>query len=96
VLTAYQHFCEDNQIKWQRPKTLSVEAFQVKIQTEERINIIISSTTPKSAVVYDLAKYGLRPDEISKITLRDIDLERGELTLRTSKMGLERTLQSKR
>ncbi|OGD55845.1 hypothetical protein A3K78_03960 [Candidatus Bathyarchaeota archaeon RBG_13_52_12] len=39
-----------------------------------------------------MSKYGLRPDEISKITLRDIDLDHGTLSVRTSKMGLERTL----
>ena len=43
-----------------------------------------------------LSKHGLRPDEISKITLRDIDLNSGVLAVRTSKMGLERTLKLKR
>jgi integrase len=35
---------------------------------------------------------GLRPDEISKVLLRDMDLDRRELVVRTSKLGLERTL----
>ena len=35
---------------------------------------------------------GLRPDEISKVILRDLDLDRGEINVRTSKLGLDRTL----
>jgi len=96
LLSLYQHFCKANQIKWEKPKKISENASPIMIPTEERINVIISSATPKYAVVYNLSKYGLRPDEISKITLRDLDLDRGELTVRTSKLGLERTLQLKR
>ena len=35
----------------------------------------------------------MRPDEISKVTLRDIDFERGTLLVNSSKQGLERNLQ---
>jgi integrase len=34
----------------------------------------------------------LRPHEISKIILRDIDLDKRELSVRTSKLGLERII----
>jgi integrase len=95
LLTAYWYFCKANQITWQKPKSLKTAIFPVKISTEERINMIIACATPKYAVVYNLSKYGLRPDEVSKITLRDLDLERGEVNIRTSKMGLERTLHLK-
>ena len=95
LLTAYWHFCKANQITWQKPKSLKTAIFPVKIPTEERINVIIACATPKYALVYNLSKYGLRPDEVSKITLRDLDLERGEVNVRTSKLGLERTLHLK-
>lgn len=37
----------------------------------------------------------MRPDEVSKITLRDIDLQRELLSVRTSKLGAERTIKLK-
>jgi integrase len=74
---------------------LRKEIYPVKIPTEDRINMVISSSTQHFSVMFHLSKYGLRPDEISKIILRDLDLERGELSVRTSKLGLERTLKLK-
>jgi integrase len=88
---AYSHYCKANEIEWIRPR-LNSEAYPVKIPTEQRIDMIISSCTKKYATVFHISKHGLRPDEISKITLRDIDLDRGILTVRTSKLGIERTI----
>jgi integrase len=92
---AYGHYCKANEIDWDRPN-LNNERYPVKVPTEERINLIISSSTPHYSVIFHLSKHGLRPDEISKITLRDVDLERRELVVRTSKLGLERTLRLNR
>jgi len=92
---AYQHYCNANGIVWDRPN-LKNERFPVKVPTEERINMVISSATPKYSTIFHLSKMGLRPDEISKIMLRDLDLERRELVVRTSKLGLERTLRLNR
>jgi integrase len=91
---SYRHYCIANEIKWVKPN-LSLESYPVKVPTEERINLIISTATKKYSTIFQISKYGLRPDEISKITLRDLDLERGELTVKTSKLGLERTLRLK-
>lgn len=88
---AYQHYCDANEIDWIRPN-LKNERFPVKIPTEERINMVISSATSRYATIFHFSKMGLRPDEISKITLRDINLDRRELVVRTSKLGLNRTL----
>ena len=92
---AYQHYCKANGIVWDRPN-LKNERFPVKVPTEERINKVISSATPRYSTIFHLSKMGLRPDEISKIILRDIDLDRRELVVRTSKLGLERTLRLNR
>jgi len=96
LFSACKHYCNSNGIKGERPKSLKNEPYPIKIPTEERINQIISASTPKYSVVYNLSKYGLRPSEISKITLRDLDLAQGKCTVRTSKMGLGRTIQLKR
>jgi len=92
----YQKYCISNRLQWSRPKNLRNETYPIKIPTEERINNIISSATPKYAVVYTLSKYGLRPVEISKVRLRDLDLEKRVINVRTSKMGLSRAIQLKR
>jgi len=92
--SAYVHYCNSNEIEWSRPK-LRNERYPVKVPTEQRIDLIISSATFKYVTVFNLSKYGLRPHEISKITLRDIDLDQGTLTVRTSKLGLERTIKLK-
>jgi integrase len=88
---AYTHYCKSNELDWTRP-VLKSETFPTKVPTEERINMIISSCTKKYATVFHISKHGLRPDEISKITLKDVDLDKGQLMISTSKLGLERTL----
>jgi integrase len=91
LFDSYSHYCRANEIKWDRPR-VKTETYPVKVPTEENIDKVIACTSLKYAAVFHLSKHGLRPDEISKITLRDIDLNSGALSVRTSKMGLERTL----
>jgi len=88
---AYLHYCKINSIEWKRP-ILKTETFPVRIPTEEQIDKIISGASLKYVIVFQLAKKGLRPDEIHKATLRDLDLPRRQLTVRTSKQGSDRTL----
>lgn len=92
---AYQRFCIANNIEYKKPKKLRVEEFVIHVPTETRINMIIACCGWVYSTVYHLSKYGLRPDEISKLTLRNIDLEHGKITVPTSKMGASRTLQLK-
>ncbi|MFC1802334.1 hypothetical protein ACFL0D_00005, partial [Thermoproteota archaeon] len=63
---AYGHYCKANGIDWTRPN-LKNERYPVKVPTEERINLIISSATTRYSTIFHLSKHGLRPDEISKI-----------------------------
>ena len=91
---AYRQYCLANDIDWIRPKLMN-NTYPVKIPTETKIDLIISTATQKYSTIFHISKHGLRPDEISKITLRDLDLERGTLAVRTSKLGLERTLKLK-
>jgi integrase len=67
----------------------------IVVPTEERIDKIISRCSLKDITIFQISKHGLRPDEVSKITLRDIDLQRGLLSVRTSKLGAERTIKLK-
>jgi integrase len=94
LLLAYLHFCNANSIKWTPPR-LKTQSMPITVPTEERIDKIIGRCSLKYATTFQISKHGLRPDEVSKITLRDIDLQRGLLAVRTSKLGAERTIKIK-
>ena len=94
LLFAYLHYCQTNKISW-TPPSFKTKAKPIIVPTEERIDKIISRCSLKYFTIFGLSKHGLRPDEISKITLRDVDLQRGLLTVKTSKLGAERTLKLK-
>jgi integrase len=94
LFDSYGHYCKANEIKWDRPE-IRAEVYPIKVPTEENIAKVIACASLKYAAIFHLSKHGLRPDEISKITLRDLDLSNGFLSVRTSKMGLERTLKLK-
>jgi hypothetical protein len=42
----------------------------VKVPTEEKIDLIISTASLRYSTIFHLSKHGLRPIEISKVTLR--------------------------
>jgi integrase/recombinase XerD len=84
-------YCKANRIDWQCPR-IRARSSPIAVPTEERIDKIISAGNQKWTTIFSISKHGLRPDEVSKITLRDIDLQRGLLTVRTSKLGAARTL----
>jgi len=94
LFDSYSHYCKANEIHWDRPR-VKTEVYPVKVPTEENLDKVIACASLKYATVFHLSKHGLRPDEISKITLRDLDLKSGALSVRTSKMGLDRTLKLK-
>ena len=93
LLTAYSVYCKANGIEWVRPSRLRNEPCPIKVPTKQRIDLVISCSTPTYAMAFSLSKYGLRPDEVSKITFRDLDLGQRTLAVRTSKLGYSRTLQ---
>jgi integrase len=93
LFEAYQRFCEANDIDYQRGKKLKDEQFIINVPTEERIDKIINCCGWVYKTVFTLSKYGLRPDEIAKLTLRNIDLENGRINVPTSKLGDQRTIQ---
>ncbi|MCD6263104.1 tyrosine-type recombinase/integrase [Candidatus Bathyarchaeota archaeon] len=94
LLFAYKMFCKANEISWKPPK-IRAESKPIQIPTEENIDRIIARASLKYFIIFSLAKHGLRPSEISKITLRDLDLDRGILHVKTSKHGAERTIKLK-
>ena len=92
LFEAYQYYANANAIPYKKPKKLRVEAFVIHVPTESRIDKIVACCGKVYSVVFSLSKHGLRPDELSKLTLRDLDLENNKLTIPTSKLGNQRTL----
>ncbi|UCH69771.1 MAG: tyrosine-type recombinase/integrase [Candidatus Bathyarchaeota archaeon] len=66
------------------------------VATTEQINKIISRASKKYALVFSVLRdTGLRPIEIHKLTLKNIDLERGAITVKSAKFGNPRVLKLK-
>jgi integrase len=93
LFEAYERFCAANEIAYVKPKKLKQEEFVINVPTEARIDTVISCCGWVYATVFSLSKHGLRPDEIGKLTLRNVDLEHGKINVPTSKLGAQRTVQ---
>jgi len=96
LFEAYCRFCIANDLRFEKPKKLKVAEFVINVPTEQRIDAIIASCGWVYATVFTLSKHGLRPDEIAKLTLRNVDLEQGKINVPTSKLGAQRTIKLKK
>jgi integrase len=96
LVAAYDHFVKFYQIKWERPRYKKTGNLK-KVPLEQNVNFIIENAhSLKRKVAFTLMKeYGLRPVEISKLTLQDIDLEQGLLYVKTAKYGNPRDFKIK-
>ena len=92
LFEAYERFYSANDICYIKPKKLKSEEFAINVPTEDRIDSIIACCGWVYTTVFNLRKHGLRPDEIAKLTLRNIDLENGRIAVPTSKLGAQRTI----
>jgi integrase len=92
LFSAYQYYCNANNILYKKPKNQRIKSYVIHVPTEERINTIIACSGWVYSIVFSLSKYGLRPQEISNLVLRDLDLENGIIIVPTSKLGNQRTL----
>jgi integrase len=66
------------------------------VPTEEKINLILGHASKKYVIIYKIAmECGLRPVEIGNLTLNDIDLEKGLISVCSAKHGNPRVLKLK-
>jgi site-specific recombinase XerC len=93
LFEAYERFCSANDVCYKKPKKLKCEEFVINVPIEQRIDKVIACCGWVYSTVFSLSKYGLRPDEIAKLTLRHVDLENGRINVPTSKLGAQRTVQ---
>jgi integrase len=67
-----------------------------RVPSEEKINMMIAHASSKYALIYSIIKEcGLRPVEVASLTLNDIDLEKGVLSISSAKHGSPRALKLK-
>jgi integrase len=91
----YQHYAEQYSIPFYKPKYRRDHKVP-NVPTREDINLIISHASKKYTLIYSILRdTGLRPIELSNLTLNDIDLERGTLNIDTAKHGKPRIVKVK-
>ena len=85
LVKAYNYYAVVNGIKWIKPN-YKHERKLPKIPTTEQINKLIASASPRYATILKiLAETGIMPHELSRVSLRDVDLERGLLNVQGHK-----------
>ena len=96
VAYAYNSYVKANGLQWILPR-FRIEDRLPRIPTEERINQVIVRARGKYVLVFSILRdTGMRPIELERTQTRDIDLERGTITVRTAKGGSGRTVQVRR
>ena len=90
ILKAYNYFTVINQIQWTRPK-YRTERKLPTIPTKENIMKVISASRKYAPIFKTLMETGLMPYELSQVTQKDIDFERGILNATGYKGHASRT-----
>jgi len=93
VAYAYNSYAKANGLQWALPR-FRIEDKLPRIPTEERINQVIVKARGKYVLVFSILRdTGMRPIELERTRTRDIDLEKGIITVRTAKGGAARNVQ---
>jgi integrase len=89
---AYDNYVKVHGLQWERPKYY-VPSKLPKIPLESQIDCIITKASPKLALAISMSKdTGLRPIELMRLKLKDIDLAKGAVYPETAKHGSPRVL----
>ncbi len=95
MVEAYDLYCQANGITWHKPFYERYDKLP-KIPSEEKLNMIIARSTKKFALMLSMMKdLGTRPVELTWLKLKDIDLEKGVITITSAKHCVGRTLRVK-
>jgi len=90
VAYAYNSYVKANGLEWTLPR-VRIEDKLPRIPTEERINQVIVGARGKYVLVFSVLRdTGMRPIELERTRARDIDLDKGTITVRTAKGGVGR------
>jgi integrase len=92
MVNAYNHYVEHFGLTWNKP-TYSRDERIPNVPTTEQANIIIASSGKKYSMIFSILRdTGLRPIELTRLPLKNMDLEKGLLHPQTAKNGSARIL----
>jgi integrase len=92
LVYAYDKYVQLHKLQWKRPKYYQRQKLP-KIPLEQDINAIITSASRKLAPAIAISKdTGLRPIEVTELTLRHLDLNKGIIYPESAKHGTARAL----
>ncbi len=92
LIMAYEHYARIHNLTWTKPK-YHENAKMPKIPQETKIETIMANSPPKLSTAIAISKdTGLRPVELMRITLRNLDLQNGAIYPETAKNGSPRVL----
>jgi integrase len=85
LIETYDIFMRSISQPWQKPFYARYDKLP-KIPTEERINMLISRATPRMALILSMSKdMGTRPVELTWLTVADINLQNGIVSITGAK-----------
>jgi integrase len=92
LIMAYEHYVKTYGLTWTKPK-YQENAKMPKIPQESKIeNIMTNSPLKLRTAIAISTDTGLRPVELMRLTLRDVDLQNGKVYPETAKHGSPRVL----
>jgi len=87
LVNAYDHYVRINGLSWKKPKYPRQRGLPY-VASAEQINQIIARASRRYALMFSiLSDTGLRPVELSGLSLRCVDLEKGVVTVKSAKGG---------
>ena len=93
---AYNNYCKYYKIQWEMP-LYEPEAKIIKIPTKEKVEMLIASAGRILSIKLTLSKEtGLRPVELCRLKVKDVDLEQRIVYPTTAKRGNARALKISR
>jgi integrase len=81
LIKAYAYYAREYSLPWNRPR-YKFERAPIRIPSEQEVNSIIENSSRRYSVIFTLLKEtGCMPYELSKISLKDLDLDRALLSV---------------
>jgi len=78
---SYSYYVKHDNLKWDRPK-LKSERKPPRIPTKKEIMNVVSASSRKNAVIFKiLMETGVMPHELANADRREVDLDRGILSV---------------
>jgi len=92
LCVAYDHYCQYNKIEWTMPR-YQQEQKNIALPTKEKLLMIIANAGKLLGTKLTLSmETGIRPIELTRLRVKDLDLDHKTVNPTTAKNGNPRTL----